>query len=657
MAEAVAARLAKGGVLAVEAPTGIGKTLAYLVPALLSGRRVVVSTNTKTLQDQIVGKDLPLLERAFSAAGIELLRAGPEPRGLFEKGRLGYALMKGRSNYLCLERLDRHRRQGRLPFESRVVFERITRWAEKTARGDRAELDAVADDAPEWSDVDARAETCIGQRCPRYEGCFVVRMRREATNADLIIVNHHLLLADLALRAEASLSPEGRAFGEVIPSGDALIVDEAHALEETASEYFGGEISTRKLARFTQDAMEWTAAQPVSEALSIGGQLTEALARAEAVFAEIPRQEARVRLAAEDDGGGVVEALRRAAREAEAALQALSGRFEAQQWDPVAESLGRRARALADAMRFVTAAADRDFVYWAERKGRHARMGAAPIEVADLLGQYLFGVFRSVVLTSATLTTGARVEREAGFGYFLSRVGAPEASERLHLETPFDYARQAALYLPKHLPAPDHPRALEELALIGGELIERVGGGAFFLFTSHRVMREVCERLRRKLPYPVLLQGEAPKGALIRAFVERAPAVLFATASFWEGVDVPGDPLRLVLIDRLPFASPGDPVVAARLERLEAKGHSSFSSYQVPQAILRLKQGFGRLVRSRTDRGVVAILDSRLHQKSYGARFLAALPSAERIERLEELEHWLAARGMLSSAVEAVVPA
>jgi ATP-dependent DNA helicase DinG len=636
MAEALEARLRAGGVIAIEAPTGIGKTLAYLVPALLSGKRVIVSTNTKTLQDQIVGKDLPLLTRAFARAGIDLVRAAPdlEPP---EPSRIRYALMKGRSNYLCLDRLDRLRRQGHLAFmDPGEVVRKIARWSEETLRGDRAELFDVPDDIEEWGDLDARAETCVGLKCARHDECFVVRMRREAATAQLIVVNHHLLLADLALRAEAAVAPEGRAFGEVIPSADALIIDEAHALEETASEYFGGEVSSGKLTRFTRDAMQWVAARPAADAIALGEQLTEAVARAEAVFASIPSGTGRVRIFKGAEGGeDPFERLRKTVREAEPALHVLSARLEGWTHDPMAESLSRRAQAMADAISFISRAESSDFVYWAERKGLRARLGAAPIDVADLLGAHLFSAFRTVALTSATLADGS------GLDYFLGRVGAPKCAERLVLETPFDYPSQAALYVPRDLPPPDHPRAPESIAKTGRELIELVGGGAFFLFTSHRMMREVCDRLRRRLSYPVLLQGEAPKAALIRSFIERSPAVLFATASFWEGVDVPGDPLRLVMIDRLPFAAPSDPVVAARLERLESLGESGFSSYQVPQAILRLRQGFGRLVRSRHDRGVVAILDGRIHAKAYGRRFLEALPRAHRIDSHELLVRWV----------------
>jgi ATP-dependent DNA helicase DinG len=638
MAEAVAAALRAGGSLAVEAPTGVGKTLGYLVPALLDGRRVIVSTHTKTLQEQIVEKDLPILARALAELGVTLRAADLWDEGRSEDDEARWALMKGRGNYLCLDRLDRQRRQGRLAFAQNPddPVDRIAGWARETESGDRSELSWLAEDNPLWAELDARAEICQGKKCARYDDCFVVRMRRRAAVADVIVVNHHLLLADLALKAEASLSPEGRSFGEVIPKADALIIDEAHALEEIASDYFGGDVSSRRLERLAKDAAAWVAflstdgrRHPVDDLL-----LSAAMA-AEAVFRALPDTDGRVRL---DDAPRFREA-RRLAPPAAEALEALAAGIElrSEGVDPVGESIARRARDLGAALGFVLGAAEADYVYWVDKRGRSARLGASPIEVAPLLREHLFGRFDAVVMTSATLTTRG----DRGFGYFLGRIGAPASTDTQALGSPFDYPRQVALYLPPAVPEPNEPGFLEAACAVGEELIELVGGGAFFLFTSHRMMRAACERLRPHIDHPVLLQGEAPKAELLRAFVRKAPAVLFATASFWEGVDVPGDPLRLVIIDRLPFAAPTDPVVAARAARIEARGHSPFATYQVPQAILRLKQGFGRLVRTRDDRGVVALLDRRVRTKAYGRQFLNALPPATRVSDPEHLRRWL----------------
>jgi ATP-dependent DNA helicase DinG len=665
MAEAIRDRLDEGGVLAVEAPTGIGKTLAYLVPAILSGRKVIVSTNTKTLQDQIADKDLPLLRRALEEAGVALVRARsdddawspPEEPGLPPAVR--YAIMKGRANYLCLDRLERKMRQQDLELDfgdrqGKSELEQIAAWSRETPTGDRAELGALSAKSSLWSELDARAEICSGVRCPRHQECFVVRMRREALAASIVIVNHHLLLADLALRAQAKLAGNGRAFGEVIPAGEVLIVDEAHALEETASEYFGGRISSRQLESLARDVvahLDERAPRSSSAArTTIELQLTQAVMRAEDVFDALPKSEGRLRIA-RNEGGEALSEARSRTNEAARALGELADSIELEgMQDPAAEQLARRARTLGEGIRFVLGADDPDYVYWADRQGNATALGASPIDVGSLLNKHLFDQFGAVVLTSATLAAG-----DNGCRYFLSSVGAPKETDAIVLDSPFDYARQAALYLPRDAPDPDSGDAVRSLAKIGKSVIDLVGGGALFLFTSHRVMRSVHAQLALSLEYPVLLQGERPQRELLRIFVERAPAVLFATASFWEGVDVPGDPLRLVLIDRLPFGSPGDPLVAARGERLEAQGHSAFNSLHLPRAILRLKQGFGRLVRGHQDRGVVAILDRRVQTRGYGKRFLTALPSAARVYDLASLSRWWANDAVVDYEIEPLV--
>ncbi|MFO0724498.1 MAG: ATP-dependent DNA helicase [Myxococcota bacterium] len=636
MARIVERILSAGGVAAIEAPTGVGKTLAYLVPALLAGRRVIVSTHTKNLQDQIVERDLPLLARALGEVGVELSRAEVNPP---PGPALRYALMKGRANYLCLERLDRRRRQGRLAFAQDPWIARLEEASTDAIHGDRAEL-GVPEDAPWFDELDARAETCLGLRCPRYDDCFVVKMRRQAAQSSVVIVNHHLLAADMALVAELALSGDGRSFGAVLPEADALIVDEAHALEEIAGDYFGGELSSQKIARLARDVSA-IARERRGRALADKAQGVSTAVNN--LFGLIPEGPSRIPL----DGPAAEELrdrLREKAQPVELALEALAAELLAESWDVEAEALARRSRTISEALAFVTRADSPDFAYWAERRQTGARLGASPIEVKGALEGALFARFPRVILTSATLTAGG----EAGFRYFLERIGAPPVAERHVLETPFDYPRQAAIYVPKDLPAPDHAETPERLAHIGLELIELVGGGAFFLFTSHRAMQRAAAVMRPRLRFPLLVQGEGPRSRLVETFVERAPAVLLGTASFWEGVDVPGDPLRLVIIDRLPFASPADPVTAARIERFAARGQSAFSGYQLPQAILRLKQGFGRLVRGRTDRGVVAVLDPRIHERSYGAQFLSALPPATRVFDLPSLRTWVREQGVRS---------
>lgn len=634
LAEAIFARLTGGGQVVVEAPTGVGKTLGYLVPAVLSGKRVVISTNTKTLQDQIVHRDLPALAAMMRTVGWDLDRSDPDDPSEPEPNLVRYALMKGRSNYLCLDRLRKKRRQRSFDFETDTLSE-IEAWAKETVRGDRAELVGLSESSPLWGELDARSEICSGTRCEAFESCFVTRMRKEASRASLVIVNHHLLMADIALKAQASLSPSGRSFGAVIPECDALIVDEAHALEEIASEHFGGQVSTRKLERLGRDLYAYVEGGMRRDESLLRVQISRALETTEAVFGRLPRQEGRVRLTP-SRAQAVLDEAKDALPDAEAAIAGLVDSFEREALeDSAAESLARRSRELLESLRFVLGAEDPDFVYWAERSPRHAGLGASPIDVSNLLGRFMYDGFEAVALTSATLSAG-----EADAGYFRRAVGVGEDAEVLILDSPFDFASQAALYLPHDAPDPSAPDATERLASIGESLIRAVDGGAMYLFTSYRVMHAVHARLKDRLPYPVLMQGEAPKRALLEAMVTEAPAVLFATASFWEGVDIPGDPLRLVLIDKLPFDSPGDPLVSARSEALEAAGKSAFNALLVPRAILRLEQGFGRLVRSTKDRGVVAILDRRIQKKGYGKRFVRALPEATVIRRLEGLEAW-----------------
>ncbi len=634
LAEEVYARLTEGGHVVVEAPTGVGKTLGYLVPAVLSGRRVIVSTNTKTLQEQIVHKDLPALAKIVAEAGLTLVRASPEDEGPPPAGEVRYALMKGRSNYLCLDRLYKRRRQRAFDFDSDLLGD-ITQWAEETVRGDRAELIGLGESSTLWNELDARSEICHGSRCESFERCFITRMRREASGAHIIIVNHHLLMADLSLKAQASVSSQGRSFGEVIPSGDALIVDEAHALEEIASEYFGGQVSTRKLERLTRDLNTFIDDGGARDRALLSLLTSDAVTAATEVFAKLPRQEGRTRLA-KGQVGAALQGARQALPKAEEALAELMQNLDLQAAsDAGAEGLSRRVEEFGRSLTFVLGAEDPDFVYWSERQPKSASLGASPINVANLLSQFMFGVFEAVALTSATLSTG---DSEAK--YFRQAVGLGEDTGALILESPFDFESQAALYLPKDAPDPLAQDAAQQLAAHAERLIRLVEGGALFLFTSYRVMHAVHRILKARLPYPVMMQGEAPKGALLERMVQEAPAVLFATASFWEGVDLPGEPLRLVMIDRLPFDPPSDPLLAARAEALEAEGRRAFPSLLVPRAILRLKQGFGRLVRSSQDRGIVAILDRRIQSKSYGKRFLKALPPATRIHDPEALRDW-----------------
>lgn len=633
MAEAVQAKLDEGGVAIVEAPTGVGKTLAYLVPAALSGRRVIVSTNTKTLQDQIVDKDLVRLRAILGEAGLELSRATADDVTPQHPERVRYALMKGRANYLCIDRLQAKTRQRTFDFDDYDLMREIREWSEVTERGDRSELVGLPERSMLWDGLDARSETCKGKRCENYDACWVVRMRREAENAELIIVNHHLLLADLSMQAAQMLSGDGRTFGEIIPPADALIVDEAHALEEIATDYFGGSLSTKKLDRLVADLTAFGSTRDGRFAARLVAATARVGASSSRVFGALPKGDGRVRA---KQGESPFEPARRVLPDAERDLDEVVQLVdEVAGYDPAADALSRRTREMADAIGFVLRAEDDDYVYWSERKNKVVTMGASPIDVASLLSRFLFDRFAAVALTSATLSTGREDTR-----FFSRAVGAPEDADALVLGSPFDFAKQSLLFVPHDAPEGNQRDATELGAEIAKTLIDTVGGGALYLFTSYRAMHAAHRMLAHRLDYPVFMQGDKPKRELIAGFVAQAPAVLFATASFWEGVDVPGAALQIVLMDRLPFDPPNDPLAVARGERLEARGKSAFSAYFVPRAILRLKQGFGRLVRTKQDRGVVAILDRRILSRGYGRRFLAALPNARRVSHLEDVEQW-----------------
>jgi ATP-dependent DNA helicase DinG len=621
MAEAVAAVLDSGGTLLAEAGTGTGKTLAYLVPALLSGRRVLVSTGTKNLQEQIFFKDLPLLQRALGV-------------------RCTATLMKGRANYLCLHRWEAYRDAadsgpegaGRL-IESgdRVLLPIVDAWLAKTETGDRAELRDLPEEVGPWKAIAADAETCLGSECPRYDDCFVTRMRRRAAESDVVIVNHHLLCADASVRHSA--------YGEVIPPCPTVVIDEAHQLEDVATQYFGCSCSAYRVADLVRDVERVL--------IDDGGGLARALARASersriffdgiaAAGALQPASgaEARVRYTAEalaehyEDGTALSGAL----DDLEAALALVKTPDAAEVAEAVA-ALNRRAGELARDLRFLLRAGDSDFVYYVEARGRSVVLRASPIDVSGIVRDALFDRMRAVVLTSATLAV------DGSFAYVRGRLGIREAEE-LRVPSEFDYAHQALLYLPRRVPSPRSPVFAQAAAREVVEILRRSRGRAFVLFTSYQVLRSVQPVVEMALPYPILVQGAAPRTELIERFRTTPHAVLLATSSFWQGVDVVGEALSCVIVDKLPFASPGDPVTAARIDAITARGGDAFADYQVPLAILALQQGLGRLIRHRTDRGVLAVLDPRLRTMGYGRRFLSSLPPAPVTHDLTAVERF-----------------
>jgi ATP-dependent DNA helicase DinG len=636
MAAAVASVFNGGGVLLAEAGTGTGKTLAYLVPAVLSRQRVLISTGTKNLQEQIFFKDIPALREAL---GVPFTAT----------------CMKGRANYLCLHRLGQLN-DGAGSAAHEVFLPIIREWSTKTETGDRAELEDLPEDVPLWNDVAATADTCLGTECPRYDECFVTRMRQRAAESDVVIVNHHLLCADAAVRQHA--------FGEVIPACSHAIVDEAHQLEDIATQYFGFSVSTYRVEELARDVERLAGAGAVTEPHDrdqIAKAVDRLRDRARGFFSDLAyanrgsdraRGEERIRIS-ESSVAGVSESaayLTGALDLVESALQLVRPKPDAAdetdgvrnvrlQPDGAADQIAalvRRAGEIRTDLRFLLRASDTDYVYFVEFRGRGVFLRASPIDVSAIVRELLLDKMRTTVLTSATLTV------DGGFGYIRDRLGIRSAAE-IRLPSEFNFERQAVLYLPPRMP---DPRSQEFAAAAGRQVVEilrRTRGRAFVLFTSYATLRAVQGMAEMALDYPIFVQGTAPRTQLLKQFRATPHSVLFATASFWQGVDVVGDALSCVIVDKLPFASPGDPITAARIDSIRARGGEPFEEYQVPLAILALQQGLGRLIRHRRDRGVLAVLDPRLRTKGYGRRFLASLPPAPVVHELDSLSTFLAA--------------
>jgi ATP-dependent DNA helicase DinG len=607
MGEAVARALERETTLLVEAGTGTGKTLAYLVPAILSGKKVVISTGTRALQDQIVEKDLPLLA---ATTGL----------------RVRAAAMKGLTNYVCRRRLQEAVGEARAGTSRELLA--ITQWARETEIGDRSGLADVPDDHGAWPLVTSSTDTRIGAKCEYFDRCFVTHMRARAEEAQIVVVNHHLYFADLATRGAFSRG--------VLPDHDAVVFDEAHRIEDVATEFFGVRISTRRLEALVNDTRRSLLAERRLDPFGRGDAqplLDSLAARAAAFFAALP---------VGDDGATLTREMVADPRLIDAwhalddALDGLAAHLR--RVGAGSEPLGqaaRRAHEIREGLATILDDKGTSMVRYVERRGRSVTLAAAPIDLSELLREKLFYRTGAVVLTSATLATAG------DFKFLRQRLGVDFDVEEMVLGSPFDWARQAALYTPAHLPEPRDPGYLEAACAEIAALVELTGGGAFVLCTSVRMMRALHAALAGRLGVHCLLQGEQPKGALLDRFRALRDAVLFATASFWEGIDVPGDALRLVIIDKLPFEVPSDPVVAARIAHLEAHGHDAFFSYQVPSAAITLKQGFGRLVRTRTDRGIVAILDRRLTARGYGKTLLRSLPPCARVATIDEArEFW-----------------
>jgi ATP-dependent DNA helicase DinG len=601
MAEQVESALKEGRHLIVEAGTGTGKTLAYLVPAILAGKRVVISTGTKTLQEQLYFKDLPFLQTLFS----EPLRA---------------CYMKGRNNYLCRQKLYDAEREPILTGLGEVRdFQILREWEQQTETGDRSELKEIPETSTAWWKLDARRDACSGQKCKQFDRCFITAMHRRAISSDIIIVNHHLFFADLAVRDQP--------FGGIIPDYDAVIFDEAHEIEDIAGQYFGMSVSNLQVDELVKDTSS-VSRRKLFATPELDRSLIQLRERSEQFFHLFP-QEGRQ---------GFREQERFLARHGESyqellfLLDSLCARLELVT-DAVEEiiPLVRRARLIGVALQFWLEAADTTFVYWTESRGRGTYLQATPVDVSQTLTSHLANRVRTVILTSATLSVGG------DFTYAKTRLGF-ENARTLLVESTYDYGKQVLFYVPPGMPDPRRPEFARAAAGEIQRILTASGGRAFVLFTSYAQMQSVYEIVRQNVEHPLLLQGERPRTALIEQFRSTPGAVLFATASFWQGVDVQGEQLSCVIVDRLPFAVPSDPVVAARAQMLEASGGNAFLDYQVPQAALALKQGFGRLIRSASDRGVLALLDNRITKNRYGRVFFESLPPYRFTERYEDVQ-------------------
>lgn len=649
MAEAVECALREERVLLCEAGTGTGKTLAYLLPAILSGRKVVVSTATRALQEQIVEKDLPLVSRAFGLA----------PR---------VAVMKGLSNYICLRRYREFLASAEAlrPMYARALAA-LASFVEDSERGDVGELAGLSESDAIWREVTASSDTRLGQACAHYDACFVTRMKRQAEAAQIVVVNHHLFFADLALR--------GPHPGRVIPDYDAVIFDEAHQLEEIATDFFGLRVSETRILRVLRDTERALAGLGLADPLFAGRGAHTVLYAVRAATHAFFEELSRVTRAA--DGRATIErdiwqgsaaerwhALDTALEGLSALLESVCGRAAlpgaTSKSLPKGAALdalelgGRRAESLREQLAAIVEGA-RGRVTWFERSSNNAVLSSSPIDVASVFRARVFETIPSIVLTSATLANGAAsaeaedvsgAAQKSAFGFVRERLGLTATAltvSELVVHSPFDFERRALFYTPRDLPPPGAPRFIGAAAERAAELIEITRGGAFVLTTSVRSMRALHEQLQRRTRHTVLVQGQMPKGALIRAFRAEGDAVLVATSSFWEGVDVPGRALRLVVLEKIPFPVPSDPVVQARSLALESEGKNAFMDYHVPSAALTLKQGFGRLIRTRSDAGIVALLDPRVHQRGYGRRLLSGLPNAARTEHLSDVsEFWRA---------------
>jgi ATP-dependent DNA helicase DinG len=640
MSEVIAKGLREHRHVIVEAGTGVGKTLAYLIPAILSGKKVVVSTGTKNLQEQLYLKDIPFLEKHLPV-----------------KFKATY--MKGRNNYLCVRRFTQFRQQGALFQDDAVQFQNIVKWAHHTQTGDRSELSDLPDNSPLWREISSTVETCLGAKCEYFATkSFTAKVKRAAGMADIIIVNHHLFFADLALKAADR--------GEAIPPYDVVIFDEAHQLEEIATTYFSvllsnygveelikdvgkelnqAEVDGTEVIR-TLDALQKQseqfftpfAARNLFQKPSFSHRVADGVGKSEksgitGVTGVPPRTDSKYRLSSDnlpELSMKILPDLLNTLNLLETLLKGLRKSTEGLQ------TQAERAAMVKNNLTFIMEVNQSGYVYWCETRGKWIGLGASPIDVSDDMRQNVFRNIETVILTSATLSTAGGSSDKGNFQFLKDRLGIEDCLERI-VPSPFDYEKQAILYIPRLMPDPRDPGFVEAVAREIEGIINKTRGRAFVLFTSYKNMEETYLRLRSVLKFPLLKQGEAGKSFLLERFKAYGNAVLFATSSFWQGIDVQGEALSCVIIDKLPFTAPSEPLLEARIENLKAQDRDPFSEYQVPSAVITLKQGLGRLIRSKKDTGVLSILDTRILTKSYGRAFLKSLPKCRITRRLEEV--------------------
>lgn len=603
LAAAVEQALADNSVLVAEAGTGTGKTFAYLVPALLSGKKVIISTGTRNLQDQLYHKDVPLVREALSVP-------------------VDVALLKGRSNYLCPHRLELAQSEGRFLSRSQAAeLQQVRKWAGQTRSGDIAELRDLPEDSPLWPQITSTADNCLGSDCDYLEECYLAQARRRAQEADVLVVNHHLLFADMALKDEG--------FGELLPGANAFILDEAHQLPDTASNFFGTSVSANQLLELARD----TIAEDLKEAGEsrqlrlFAEKLEKAVRDMRLVFDREPSRAPWIQVSGRDEMAEAIASVSGALEEVLACLKPLAVRGKG------LEGCWERAELLQQRFSLLTGPTPEGFIHWFETHTRSFTLNLTPMDVAKLFRAQLDAHPASWIFTSATLAVGE------SFEHFTHQLGLDKAATA-RWESPFDYPHQALLYVPEGMPEPNSPGYTEAVVEQALPVIEASGGRTFLLFTSHRALRQAAELLEGRINYPLLVQGEAPRTVLLDKFRALGNAVLLGTGSFWEGVDVRGEALSCVIIDKLPFASPGDPVLQARIDAMRRAGGNPFMEYQLPQAVITLKQGVGRLIRDVKDRGVLVLCDPRLGSKGYGRTFIDSLPPMSKTRKLEVVQRF-----------------